>query len=110
LLNKCLILLYGNREIRLVLNKQLKAYCGDGLLRSILGELYRYNMFNLDSFKRLESNKHLALCWADLSGWSRPHLFGKARSHTLGTNYESMIYETFTEVGYDAARTWLSTL
>jgi len=86
------------------MNKQLKAYCGDGLLRTILGELYEYDMF-YDKNGKLESNAHLALCWADLKGWSRPHRFSKAMSHRLGTNYEAMVYDVFIKVGYVGART-----
>ena len=91
------------------MNKQLKAYCGDGLLRSILGEIYQYDMFvDGSGGYRLDSNNHLALCWADMKGYGRPHRFGRIKSKKYGTEYEARVYELFLEYGYDSAKTYVS--
>lgn len=75
-----------------------KAFCGDGLLRCILGELYFPLEFTRNQIGQMESNHNYAAIWRKFETKDPD-----GNAHNDATRYEAKVYDVFKKNGYKGA-------
>ena len=79
-----------------------KAYCGDGILQCIIGELYLKIGYKRGQLNSINSNHLLSSVWADVNNIKvNPNL------KKYADLYEAEVYGIFVERGYGPAKLYV---
>ena len=79
-----------------------KAYCGDGILQCIIGELYLKIGYKRGQLNIINSNWLFSSVWQDINS-----IKSKTNDKKYADLYEAEVYKIFINDGYDVAKEYV---